>query len=235
MTTIGVMTYEQVVEELRSMADPSNLEGQDRFGIDISTSLGISMTHLRSLARRIGKHHELALRLWDSGIREAQILATLVDDPRHVTPEQMEEWAQQFHSWDVVDAACCNLFDRTQYRYTKAVEWAGREEEFVKRAGFSLMAGIAVHDRKAANQELIDLLPIIQRESCDRRNFVRKAVNWALRQIGKRNIELNRAAIETGERIADMECRGAHWVASDALKELQSPQVQRRLTLRGRG
>ncbi len=234
MTTIGVMTYEQVVEELRSMADPSNLEGQARFGIDISTSLGISMTQLRPVARRIGKDHELALRLWDSGIREARILATLVDDPRHVTPEQMEEWAQQFRSWEVVDAACCNLFDRTPYRFTKAVEWADREEELVKRAGFSLMAGIAVHDRQAANHELINLLQIIQRESCDSRNFVRKAVNWALRQIGKRNLELNRAAIETGERIAGMECKGAHWVASDALKELQSPQVQRRLALRGR-
>ena len=223
------MSYEQVMAELHSMADPSNLEGQARFGIDISGSLGISMSRLRPLARRIGKDHRLALALWDSGVREARILATLVDDPREVTEEQMESWAAAFNSWEVVDAACCNLFDRTPYRYSKAVEWAGREEEFVKRAGFAVMAGIAVHDREAANSALAALLPVIEREACDRRNFVRKAVNWALRQIGKRNLALNEAAIEAAQRIARLECKGAGWVASDALRELRSPQVQQRL------
>lgn len=223
------MTYGEVLAELRAMADPSNLKGQARFGIDVSNSLGISMTSLRPLARRIGKDHALAIALWDSGIREARILATLVDDPVQVTEEQMEAWAAEFRSWEVVDAACCNLFDRTQFRYSKAVEWAAREEEFVKRAAFSLIAGIAVHDKTAPDDELVALLPVIQRESCDRRNFVRKAVNWALRQIGKRNLELNRAAIEAGEAIAAMDCKGARWVASDALKELRSPQVQQRL------
>lgn len=223
------MTYGEVLAELRAMADPSNLKGQARFGIDVSNSLGISMTSLRPLARRIGKDHSLAIALWDSGIREARILATLVDDPVQVTEEQMEAWAAEFRSWEVVDAACCNLFDRTPFRYSKAVEWAAREEEFVKRAAFSLIAGIAVHDKTAPDDELVALLPVIQRESCDRRNFVRKAVNWALRQIGKRNLELNRAAIEAGEAIAAMDCKGAHWVASDVLKELRSPQVQQRL------
>lgn len=220
---------------LRAMANPSNLSGQARFGIDISNSLGISMTQLRPLAREIGKDHALALALWESGVREARILASLVDDPRQVTPEQMESWAADFASWEVVDAACCNLFDRTEHRYAKALEWAGREEEFVKRAGFSLMAGIAVHDRRATDEQLTALLPVIERESCDRRNFVRKAVNWALRQIGKRNQSLNVAAIAAAERIEAMECRGAHWVASDALKELRSPQVQRRLSVKAEG
>jgi 3-methyladenine DNA glycosylase AlkD len=223
------MTYGEVLAELRAMADPSNLKGQARFGIDVSNSLGISMTSLRPLARRIGKDHALAIALWDSGIREARILATLVDDPVQVTEEQMEAWAAEFRSWEVVDAACCNLFDRTPFRYSKAVEWAAREEEFVKRAAFSLIAGIAVHDKTAPDDELVALLPVIQRESCDRRNFVRKAVNWALRQIGKRSLELNRAAIEAGEAIAAMDCKGARWVASDALKELRSPQIQQRL------
>lgn len=221
--------------ELRAMADPSNLAGQARYGIDVSNSLGISMTDVRQVARRAGKDHGLAAQLWASGVREAQILAALVDDPKQVTPDQMEAWAAEFRSWEVVDTCCTSLFDRTEHRYDKAVEWAGRKEEFVKRAGFSLMAGIAVHDRKAANEQLMALLPVIERESCDRRNFVRKAVNWALRQIGKRNPELNRAAVEAGERIAAMECQGARWVASDALKELRSPQVQQRLTLKAKG
>lgn len=217
---------------LYAMADPSNLEGQARYGIDVSNSLGISMTQLRPLAREIGTDHSLALELWETRVREARILATLVDDPDQVTAEQMEAWASGFASWDVVDACCCNLFDRTGLRFDKAVEWAGREEEFVKRAGFSLMAGIAVHDRKATDEQLIALLPVIQRESCDPRNFVRKAVNWALRQIGKRNLRLNEAATAAAETIATLECKGARWVAADALRELRSPQVQQRLTVR---
>jgi 3-methyladenine DNA glycosylase AlkD len=227
--------FEKTISRLRAMADPSNIPGQARYGIDTSNSLGISMTQLRPLAREIGRDHVLALSLWDSGVREARILATLVDDPKQVTPEQMESWAADFASWEVVDAACCNLFDRTEHGYTKALEWAGREEEFVKRAGFSLMAGIAVHDRRAADDRLLALLPVIERESCDRRNFVRKAVNWALRQIGKRNPALNEAAIAAAERIAEMECKGARWVASDALRELRSPQVQQRLTVKAKG
>ena len=144
----------------------------------------------------------------------------------------MERWAADFASWEVVDAACCNLFDRTRFRFTKAVEWAGRDAEFVKRAGFSLMAGIAVHDRQASDDQLIELLPIIERECCDRRHYVRKAVNWALRQIGKRNLLLNQAAIASAERIAALDCAGARWVASDALRELRSARVQQRLTER---
>jgi 3-methyladenine DNA glycosylase AlkD len=228
------MLYRDVMDELQRMTNPANLPGQARFGIDVSHSLGISMTQLRPLARRIGKDHELAQALWDSGVREARILATLVDEPTSVTPEQMDSWASGFTSWEVVDACSCNLFDRTEHRYAKAVEWAGREEEFVKRAGFSLMAGIAVHDRRASDEQLMELLEVIEREACDGRNFVRKAVNWALRQIGKRNQTLNDAAIRRAERIAALECKAARWVASDALKELRSPQVQQRLSLKGK-
>lgn len=223
------MNLAQVMDELRGMAEPANLPGQARFGIDVSSSLGISMSRLRPFARRIGRDHELALGLWETGVREARILATLVDDPALVTGGQMERWAQDFGSWEVVDAACCNLFDRTALRYAKAVAWASREPEFVKRAAFSLMAGIAVHDRRAPDEDLIALLPVIRREACDRRNYVKKAVSWALRQIGKRNPALHRAAIETAEQIAAMECPGARWVAADVLRELRSPRVEQRL------
>lgn len=228
------MNIDQVLDELRAMGDPSNLAGQARFGIEVSSSLGVSMSRLRPFARRLGKDHLLALALWESGIREARILATLVDDPALVTGEQMEAWAADFTSWEVVDAACCNLFDRTGLRYTKAREWAGREEEFIKRAGFSLMAGIAIHDKRASDEDLMELLAAIEREACDRRNFVRKALNWALRQIGKRNLKLNRAAVDAARRISQLECPGAAWVAGDALRELQGEQVQRRLRVRAK-
>ncbi|HEX2052225.1 MAG TPA: DNA alkylation repair protein [Actinomycetota bacterium] len=223
------MNLDEVIRELREMADPANLAGQARFGIEVTSSLGVSMTRLRPLARRIGKDHLLAQQLWSSGIREARILATLVEDPVRVTPEQMERWAGDFSSWEVVDAACCNLFDRTAHRFDKAAEWAGRDEEFVKRAAFSLMAGIAVHDRGASDEQLAALLSLVEAEACDPRNFVRKAVSWALRQIGKRSPALNAEAIASAERIAGFDCKPARWVASDALRELRSPQVQERL------
>jgi len=226
------MQYEQVRARLEELADPSQLEGQARFGIDVSHSLGIGMPALRQLAREAGRDHDLAERLWSSGIREARILAALVDDPASVTEDQMEAWAGEFSSWEVVDACCCNLFDRTSHAYSKAVEWSRREEEFVKRAGFSLMAGLAVHDKKANNRDFEEFFAAIEREACDGRNFVKKAVNWALRQIGKRNLELRAGAIAVAERVGAMDCRAAKWVASDALKELRNPQLETRLGAR---
>jgi 3-methyladenine DNA glycosylase AlkD len=223
------MQYEQVRARLDELADPTQLEGQARFGIDVSNSLGISMPALRELARETGRDHGLAQELWSSGIREARILAALVDDPASVTEDQMEAWAGEFSSWEVVDACCCNLFDRTGYAYPKAIEWSHRDEEFVKRAAFSLMAGLAVHDKKAGSGDFAEFFAAIEREACDGRNFVKKAVNWALRQIGKRNLELRAAAIEVAERIAALDCRAAKWVASDALRELRSPQLETRL------
>jgi len=226
------MQYEQVRARLEELADPSQLEGQARFGIDVSHSLGIGMPALRQLAREAGRDHDLAGLLWSSGIREARILAALLDDPASVTEDQMEAWAGEFSSWEVVDTCCCNLFDRTIHAYSKAVEWSRREEEFVKRAGFSLMAGLAVHDKKASDRDFEDFFAAIEREACDGRNFVKKAVNWALRQIGKRNLELRARAIEVAERLGAMDCRAAKWVASDALKELRNPQLETRLGAR---
>jgi 3-methyladenine DNA glycosylase AlkD len=226
-------TARAVIEELRAMADPSRLEGMARFGINTERALGgVSMPTLRAMARRFGRSHELAAGLWASAIHEARILAAMVDDPSVVTEAQMEAWAAEFDSWDVVDGTVSSLFDKTPFAWGKAVEWSAREEELVKRAGFAMMATLAVHDKHAPDQAFMGLLPVIEREAGDPRNFVRKAVNWALRQIGKRNAALNQKAIETAERIHATGSRPAKWVASDALRELRSDAVQARIRLR---
>ena len=227
------MRYEDVLSRMEELADPSQLAGQARYGIEISRSLGITAPELRRIAKEAGRDHDLALRLWSSGTREARILAALVADPARVTSEQMELWAKDFDSWDVVDACCCNLFDRTSLAWPKALEWASRPEEFVKRAGFVLMACLAVHDKKASNYWFEPFFEAIEREACDERNFVRKAVNWALRQIGKRNFALRDRAIEVASHVQARGCSPARWIASDALRELRSSQLEARLTARG--
>jgi 3-methyladenine DNA glycosylase AlkD len=206
-----------------------------RFGITGGELLGgTPLPMLRSIAKRTGRDHDLAEELWASGVHEAMILAPMVDDPALVTEEQMERWALDFASWDVVDQACSNLFDRTPFAVAKAFAWSSREEEFVKRAGFVLMAALAVHDKGAPDDLFLGFLPVIEREAGDRRNFVRKAVNWALRQIGKRNLSLNAEAIERGERILASGVPGSRWVASDALRELRGDAVQAKLAKLGR-
>ena len=229
----GRLSARRVLDELRSISDPSQLEGMARFGIATDRALGgINLPTMRAMARRIGTDHRLALRLWKSGVHEARIVAGFIDDAREVTAEQMEAWAADFDSWDVVDNICGDLFDRTPFAYQKAVEWAGREEEFVKRAGFALMARLAVHDKAAPDRVFGAFLPIIEREAADPRNFVRKAVNWALREIGKRSSTLNGLAIGSAERIHAEGPRPARWVASDALRELRSDAVRSRLAER---
>src|SRR5947207_4324215 len=189
------MRLPAILDELRSLGDPAGREGMARFGINAERALGIRIPQLRAIARRVGKDHELAAELWASGIHEARLLACFIDDPSQVTEAQMEAWAAEFDSWDLVDQCCGNLFDRTPFAYAKAAEWAGREEEFVKRAGFAMMAELAVHDKRAPDERFEPFLPLIEREAPDRRNFVRKAVNWALREIGKRNAALHAEAI----------------------------------------
>jgi len=206
--------------ELQSYANPQAVEGMARFGIRSGNVLGISIPTLRTMAKRIGKNHELALELWGSGIHEARILASLTDEPRLVSIEQMEVWVHEFDSWDVCDQTCGNLFDRTPYAYQKAIEWCHCEPEFVRRAGFVLMAELAVHDKNASDEAFIAFFPLIQQYAVDERNFVKKAVNWALRQIGKRNAMLHAQALEWAERISTMDSKAARWVAKDALREL---------------
>jgi 3-methyladenine DNA glycosylase AlkD len=219
----------QVVDRLKSLGDPKAVEGMTRFGIQSSNSFGVSVPKLRTLAREVGLDHLLALKLWETGLHDARLLATMVDDPEQVTIDQMDKWVREFDSWDIVDGSCGNLFDKTPFAVAKAKEWCKREEEYVKRAGFVLMAELAVHDKQAKDKMFIDFLPLIIGGASDKRNFVKKAVNWALRQIGKRNLKLNRVAVSTALKIQKMESGAAKWVASDALRELKSPQVLKKL------
>lgn len=200
-----------------------------RYGINTQGTLGISIYTLRPLAKEIGVNHALALELWESGVHEARLLAAFIEDPEQVTSEQMERWVSDFDSWDVCDQVCSNLFDRTPYAYTKAFEWSGREEEVVKRAGFVLIAELSVHDKKAPDERFLEFLPVIRQEATDPRNFVKKAVNWALRQIGKRNRALNQHAIHTAQEISQINSPTTRWIAKDALRELTSEKVQSRL------
>ncbi|HWR66906.1 MAG TPA: DNA alkylation repair protein [Bellilinea sp.] len=215
------LTAAQLIERLRQMGDPANVAGMARFGINAANTLGVSMPRLRELAKG-WRDQQLSLELWASGIHEARILAALVGEPARVTQQQMDAWVLDFDSWDVCDQVCMNLFDRTPWAFEKAVEYAGREEEFVKRAGFALMASLAWHDKSAPDQKFLDLLPVIQLEAADQRNFVKKAVNWALRQIGKRNPALSQAAVATAREILLIDSKAARWVANDALRELEN-------------
>ena len=218
-----------LLAELRATGSERNRAGMARYGINVDDAFGVSVHELRTIARRLGTDHELALALWETGNHEARLLACFVDDPAAVSEAQVEAWARDFDSWDVCDQATTSLFDLTSHAWAKAAEWAARDDEWVKRGGFALMAGLAVHDEAAADRAFQGLLPLIGRGAWDGRNFVKKAVNWALRQIGKRNRRLNRAAIKAGEEIARSRSSSARWIASDALRELRSEKVQNRL------
>jgi 3-methyladenine DNA glycosylase AlkD len=230
-----VTTAKTIIAELKSMANPANVEGMARFGIKSDNTLGISMPALRAMSKPHRKNHDLALELWGSGFHEARILASLVDDPKQVTTEQMEKWTSEFDSWDICDQVCSNLWEKTPYAYDKAIEWSLRDEEFVKRAGFVLMARSVVGGKKDLNPSQIStIFSEIERGATDTRNFVKKAVNWALRQIGKSSQELNRQAIATAQKIALMDNSAAQWIASDALRELKSEAIQERLLKRAK-
>jgi len=223
------MQYNDIIRKLKSLANPEAVKGMARFGINPNNTYGVSVPKLREMAREVGKDHDLAQQLWDSGIHEARLIAGMIAQPKLVTGEQMENWVKDFDSWDVCDQCCSNLFDKTCLAYQKADEWSQREEEFVRRAGFALMAALAVHDKKTADEDFLKFLPLIKKASTDDRNFVKKAVNWALRQIGKRNLNLNKIAIKTAEEIQQIDARSARWIAADAIRELTGEAVQKRL------
>jgi 3-methyladenine DNA glycosylase AlkD len=218
-----------ILADLKSMGNKEDVEGMKRFGIQADRAFGIRTPQLRKYAKRLGKDHELANELWQTGIHEARHLAAMIDEPEKVTEDQMETWASDFNSWDICDSVCNNLFVKTPFAWTKAVEWTTRDEKFVKRAGFVLMAVLSVHDKKAKDHQFRQFFPLIEREAQDNRNFVRKAVNWALRAIGKKNPSLNEEAISRAERIYEQGSKSARWIASDALRELRSEKVQNRL------
>ena len=219
----------EVLERLRSMARPDQLEGMAKYGMVVERRLGVSIPNLRRLAKELGQNHKLALELWKTGIAEARLVAAMTDDPEKLTGGQMEDWVKDINSWDVCDQVCMNLFEKTPLAWKKITDWSEREEEFVKRAAFALIACLAWHDKKAKDEEFIKLLPVIVRGATDERNFVKKAVNWALRNIGKRNQALNRSAINTAREIRQIDSKAARWIASDTIRELESEAVRVRL------
>ncbi len=225
---------EEVLERLRTLADPTRLAGMARYGIGTDSAYGVTVADLRGVARELGRDHGLAAALWHSGVHEARILASLVDDAALVDDEQFERWAADFASWDLCDQVCQNLFRYAPPAWTKAVEWTRRPELFVKRAGFCLMAGLAVADKQADDDPFAALLEPLAAGADDDRPLVRKGASWALRAIGKRSLPLNARAVETALRLQSADGRGARWVGADALRELRSEAVQRRLGARRR-
>jgi 3-methyladenine DNA glycosylase AlkD len=222
-------SVKDVLDKLQSKAKSEQLKGMAKYGMAVEQRLGVSVPDMRKLAKEIGRDHKLALDLWRTGIAEARIVAGMVGDPAKLTEEQMEEWVKGINSWDVCDQVCDNLFEKNELAWKKIVDWSEREEEFVKRTAFSLIACLAWHDKKASDEKFIELLPVIIREATDERNFVKKAVNWALRNIGKRNLNLNRAAINAAKEIQRLDSKTARWIAADAIRELESDIIQSRL------
>jgi 3-methyladenine DNA glycosylase AlkD len=222
-------SVKDVLDRLQSKAQPEQLKGMAKYGMAVEQRLGVAVPDMRKLAKGIGKDHKLALDLWRTGIAEAKIVAGMVGDPAKLTEEQMEDWVKDIDSWDVCDQVCMNLFEKNRLAWKKIVDWSEREEEFVKRTAFSMIACLAWHDKKASDEKFIELLPVIIRGATDERNFVKKAVNWALRNIGKRNLNLNRAAINTAKEIQRLDSKAARWIAADALRELGGDAIQSRL------
>ena len=218
----------QILDQLNSLANPANVAGMARYGINPQGTLGVSIPTLRGMARQIGRDHALAQELWASGIHEARILAAFISDPKQVTMDQMESWVRDFDSWDVCDQVCANLFDRTPHAWQMAARWSQQEPEFVRWAGFALMAALAWHARDASDGRFEAFFPLIYQDATDERNFVRKAVNWALRQIGKRSPALNEKAIRLAQEIGRLDSKAARWISADALRELTSPKLQER-------
>ena len=227
------MKAKEVISSLRALGSPENVAGMARFGIVTKKAFGVRSADLKEIAKRARKEaedrHALAAELWATGIHDARIAAVHIDDAKQVTAEQMDAWVRDLDNWAITDSTCGHLFCRSPFAYEKAYEWSGREEEFIKRAGIVMMAWLAVHDKKAEDDKIAALLPLLREMSDDDRNFIKKAVNWSLRQIGKRNLYLNRLAVETAEAIELRGTRPARWIAADALRELKSEAVQLRL------
>ncbi len=228
-------TTKTIVSELKALGSEENRAGQTRFGITIDRAFGVSMAALRPLAKRHKSNHRLAAALWKTGWHEARILAALIDDPAKVTPQQMDRWAAAFDSWDLCDQACMKLFVKTPHAMDKIRQWADDDREFVRRAAFALLASCALKGSRVPDTELLPLLPLIERHATDSRNFVKKAVNWALRQIGKRSLALHGPALALAEKLAASEDRSARWIGRDAAKELSDPKQLERIAARTTG
>jgi 3-methyladenine DNA glycosylase AlkD len=222
-------SVEDILMQLKAKARPDQLEGMARYGMAVEQRLGVAVPDMRKIAKEIGKDHQLALELWQTGIPEAMMVASMVDVPGEVNEEQMETWVQDFNSWDVCDQVCMNLFEKTPMAWKKILDWSRRDEEFVKRAAFALLACLAWHNKHAPDEAFIRLIPAIKEGAADGRNFVKKAVNWALRSIGKRNMNLHQVAMQAAQEIQKMDSKSARWIASDAIRDLSSDAVQKKL------
>jgi len=222
-------TVKEIINKLELFANPEKLDGMARFAIVGDKRMGVSMPHMRKIAKDVGKNHQLALELWKTRIPECQIIAALIGEPDKLSENQMDEWVKDFNSWDVCDQVCMNLFDKSPFAIKKINEWADKDEEFVKRAAYATIACIVWHNKDASNESIMDFFPIIMKGANDERNFVKKSVSWALRHIGKRNLLLNKSAIKLAIEIKKLDTRPARWIASDVIRELESEAVQNRL------
>lgn len=218
------MDISEIIADLKQLATPEHYAKLKHFGIEDKNALGVKIPDLRKYAKGLGKNHELALELWETGVHEVMIMASYIADSKQLTEAQAERWIRSFDSWDVCDQVC-DVIGKTDFAQKLIENYSTENEEFVKRTAFVLMCSLAVHDKKAPNELFISYLDIIEREAWDERNFVRKAVNWALRQIGKRNPVLRESAIETGERIKAQGTKSAKWIAGDALRELHDGKI----------
>ncbi|MEM2942273.1 MAG: DNA alkylation repair protein [Candidatus Bathyarchaeia archaeon] len=220
---------DKVIERLKARARHSRLKGMARYGMTVEGRLGVSVPDMRRIAKEFGKDHRLALALWKEGLAEARMVASMIGEPEKLTEEQMEEWVRDIDSWDVCDQVCMNLFEKSPLAWKKILDWSRREEEFVKRAAFSLIACLAWHSKEDGDERFLRLLPVIEQGATDERNYVKKAVDWALRNIGKRNRNLNRAAIKVAQKLQRIDSKSARWIASDTIRKLESRAVQIRL------
>jgi len=225
------MELQEIINRLESISNPGNIEGMARFGITPEKTYAVKIPELRKIAKEAGKNHDLALKLWELDFRETKILACMIDDPKMVSSKQLNEWASEFDYWEICDQCCMNLFRKTVFAYDKIFEWGKDEDEFVKRAAFSLLAVMAVHDKMQPDERFEDYFPLLISASTDNRNFVKKAVNWAIRSIGKKNSNLNKKSIELAEEILALNTKSSKWIANNALKELKSENVRKKLEI----
>lgn len=221
-----------VLAWLKKHSSARNREGMARYGLPSDNALGVSVADIRLLGKRLGRDHDLALALWETGVYEARMLTSFVDDPGLVTPAQMDRWCRDFDNWGICDTLCFHLFDKTPHAWKKIAKWSDARAEFVKRASFALLASVALHDKTAPDKPFLDSLALIERAAVDDRNFVKKAVSWALRGIGKRNPALHRASVEMATRLAASPHPAARWTGKDALRDLATPATVRRFAKR---
>jgi 3-methyladenine DNA glycosylase AlkD len=220
-----VPTAAEILNELKANANSRNLEGMAKFGMAVGKRLGASVPVMRRIARQTGKDHRLARQLWKTGVAEARIVASMIAIPEEMTEKEIDAWVSEIDSWDVCDQVCMNLLEKTPLARRKIGEWSRREEEFVRRAAYALIACLAWHDKEALDQEFLAFMPVIRRGATDERNFVKKSVSWALRNIGKRNPRLSKAAIKTAKDLQRLDSKAARWIAADVIRELEGRQT----------